>query len=111
MSDPISTAATLVTMIDKISKCEWSAIVVLVFIIPPVLVIYGVLVIARAIRSLEKRVIGSDFKTETLVGAMSNKYENNVLLVKQYEKLANDLASIIHLNTQTMTRLADRIVL
>lgn len=36
-------------------------------------------------------------------------YENNVILVQGYEKLANDLAGIIHLNTQSMTKLVDRI--
>lgn len=36
-------------------------------------------------------------------------YENNVLLVEHYQKLANDLAGIIHLNTQMMTKLIERI--
>lgn len=36
-------------------------------------------------------------------------YENNVLLVKGYEKLASDLTSIIHLNIQAQTRLVEKI--
>lgn len=36
-------------------------------------------------------------------------YESNVLLVKGYEKLSADLTSIIHINTQAMTKLVDRI--
>ena len=36
-------------------------------------------------------------------------YENNVLLVEGYQKLANDLAGIIHLNTQMMTKLVEKI--
>jgi hypothetical protein len=36
-------------------------------------------------------------------------YENNVDLVKHYENLANDLASIIHLNTQVQTQLVEQI--
>lgn len=36
-------------------------------------------------------------------------YDNNVLLVEGYQKLSNDLAGIIHMNTQVMTRLVERI--
>ncbi len=36
-------------------------------------------------------------------------YKNNVDLVKHYENLANDLASIIHLNTQVQTQLVEKI--
>lgn len=36
-------------------------------------------------------------------------YDNNVLLVEGYQKLSGDLAGIIHMNTQVMTRLVERI--
>lgn len=36
-------------------------------------------------------------------------YEDNVILVKGYERLANDLANIIHLNTQVQTKLVEKI--
>ena len=36
-------------------------------------------------------------------------YENNVELVNNYQKLANDLAAIIHLNTQAQTNLVNAI--
>ncbi|ACL05248.1 conserved hypothetical protein [Desulfatibacillum aliphaticivorans] len=36
-------------------------------------------------------------------------YENNVELVTNYQKLANDLADIIHLNTQAQTNLVNAI--
>ena len=41
--------------------------------------------------------------------AVVRMYEDNVLLVKGYERLAGDLANIIHLNTQMQTRLAEKI--
>ena len=37
------------------------------------------------------------------------QYENNVFLVEGYQKLANDLAGIITLNTQTLTRLVEKV--
>ncbi|MDH5525205.1 MAG: hypothetical protein OEY01_14610, partial [Desulfobulbaceae bacterium] len=36
-------------------------------------------------------------------------YEDNVLLVKGYDRLAGDLTHIIHLNTQVQTKLAEKI--
>ena len=41
--------------------------------------------------------------------AVRRMYENNVILVKNYEKLADGLQSMIVLNTQTITRLCDRL--
>jgi len=36
-------------------------------------------------------------------------YENNVMLVENYEKLATDLHDVVIMNTQIMQRLADEI--
>lgn len=35
-------------------------------------------------------------------------YENNVILVKDYSEVASDLKEIIVLNTETLTRLSER---
>ncbi len=43
------------------------------------------------------------------VRTVTRFYEDNVMLVKSYEKLAADLASIIHLNTQAQTQLVEKI--
>lgn len=43
------------------------------------------------------------------VRAVTRFYEDNVLLVKNYERLASELAGIIHLNTQAQTRLVEAI--
>lgn len=40
---------------------------------------------------------------------ISHFYESNVDLVKKYQKLADDLAEIIHLNTQVQTQLVEQI--
>jgi len=36
-------------------------------------------------------------------------YENNVILVESYQKLSNELAGIIHMSTQVMTKLVEKI--
>lgn len=43
------------------------------------------------------------------VNSLAQFYENNIDLVKRYEKLADELSGIIHLNTQVQTQLADSI--
>lgn len=43
------------------------------------------------------------------VRTVTRFYEDNVLLVKSYQKLADDLAGIIHLNTQAQTQLVEKI--
>ncbi|MFH2064972.1 MAG: hypothetical protein ABIK15_07235 [Pseudomonadota bacterium] len=40
---------------------------------------------------------------------MTRFYENNIDLVKHYERLADDLSGIIHLNTRAMTELVEKI--
>ncbi|MFZ5774040.1 MAG: hypothetical protein ACOY3Z_00950 [Thermodesulfobacteriota bacterium] len=56
-------------------------------------------------RGIERRGAEYDKRFEAAV----QMYENNVLLVKGYEKLASDLTSIIHLNIQAQTRLVEKI--
>lgn len=36
-------------------------------------------------------------------------YKANVRLVEKYERMADDLSSVVHLNTQVMTRLTEQI--
>jgi hypothetical protein len=43
------------------------------------------------------------------VRTVTRFYEDNVLLVKNYQKLADDLSGIIHLNTQVQTQLVEQI--
>ena len=56
-------------------------------------------------RRVEK--VLSQYKEDMRI--MTRYYENNVDLVKHYEKLAEDLSSVIHLNTKAMTILTEKI--
>lgn len=78
-------------------------------------------------RSLDRRAADHDKQSVTALAAIKEQfgatleahdkrfegvvrmYENNAELVKGYEKLAGDLAGIIHLNTQVQTRLVEKI--
>ena len=61
--------------------------------------------VARLERQMMTIINQQDKRFEVVV----KNYENNVLLVENYQKLANDLAGIIHLNTQMMTKLVEKI--
>lgn len=71
----------------------WPAIVVLAmfFLAPWLLMMW----ITRAMEKRHAEVV--------------EMYKNNVLLVESYQRLSNELAGIIHMSTQVMTRLVDKI--
>lgn len=55
----------------------------------------------------ETRQILAQYRED--VFEMRRLYDNNVQLVKGYEKMSGDLAGMIHLNTQVTTQLSERI--
>lgn len=61
------------------------------------------------ISELRESFVAATTEQDKRFAAVSLMYENNVLLVKGYERLASDLANIIHLNTQTNTKLVEKI--
>ena len=61
--------------------------------------------LARMKEQLLAIIAQQDRRFEVVV----KNYENNVLLVEAYQRLANELAGIIHLSTQVMTKLVEKI--
>lgn len=59
--------------------------------------------------NLERQTMAIIAQQDKRFEVVVKNYENNVLLVENYQKLANDLATIIHLNTQVMTKLVEKI--
>jgi hypothetical protein len=122
--DQISMAASLLSLLKVIGG--WPiGMIALALIVSIVIVPWAVIVSIS--RGLERRAATHDLRTVELVNeikdvfteaideqqkrfdAMAQMYQDNVLLVKGYEKLASDLANIIHLNTQTNTKLVEKI--
>lgn len=102
----IAAIAGLFTAVDG-----WQAGTVLVFIffVPPVFALWAFVKIASAVSALKVEVQKQQTMSEKHFSAFEKKYDNNIILVQNYEKLAGDLSTIIHLNTQAITRLVDRI--
>lgn len=59
--------------------------------------------------NLERQFTAIITQQEKRFEVVVSNYNNNVLLVEGYQKLADDLAGIIHLNTQMMTKLVEKI--
>ncbi len=61
----------------------------------------------NAYREDMSRVLG-EYKQD--VRAVQQMYENNIVLVKNYERLSSDLKDVVTLNTQMFQKLCDLVV-
>lgn len=60
-----------------------------------------------AIRDKER--IADRERSDKRLDDVRQMYENNASLVKNYDKLSNDLIGTLQLNTQTLTRLVEKV--
>ncbi|MBU1565569.1 MAG: hypothetical protein KJ630_08065 [Proteobacteria bacterium] len=61
------------------------------------------------ISKMEKQLMAIITQQDKRFEAVVKNYDNNVLLVEAYQKLAGELAGIIHMSTQVMTKLVEKI--
>lgn len=87
----ISLLTTLISLLTKMSGWPFGLMLFIALVGPWVLA----LLIASMYHRRFERVV--------------KMYENNVVLVENYEKLANELSGVIHLNTQVQTKLVEQI--
>ena len=59
--------------------------------------------------AMEKQFMAIIAQQEKRFEAVVKNYESNVLLVESYQRLSNELATIIHMSTQVMTKLVEKI--
>ena len=114
MEPTVITAIT--SLFTAINGWQTGTVLVFVFFIPPVFAFWAFIKIASSVSALSNAVTSLQLEmqeqqaiSEKHYTAFEHKYDSNIILVQNYEKLAADLSTIIHLNTQAMTRLVDRI--
>lgn len=100
--DQITALTALVALLKSVGVLPLSMLICFVVLGPWV----SLTVSLAAVRK-EQQQRDSDAKER--FEAVVRMYENNALLAKGYEELSSDLASIIHLNTQTQTQLYESI--
>jgi hypothetical protein len=115
-----TTITAIATLFTALNNWQGGTVLMFIFLVPPILVLLAMLKIALAVGGLQTEIRAKqveDNKRFEAIVALSEKhfdeftkrYDNNILLVKNYEKLSGDLTTIVHLNTQAITRLVDRI--
>ncbi|MDR3628890.1 MAG: hypothetical protein P4L42_00995 [Desulfocapsaceae bacterium] len=115
-----STIAAVSTLFTAMNSWQAGTVVVFVLLVLPILFLLAILRITASVGKLETAIRADQAednkKFEAMVAlsekhfsSFESRYDNNVYLVKNYEKLSGDLATIVHLNTQAITRLVDRI--
>ncbi len=104
-----SLVASILTIIQAINGWDKTLILFILFVVPPALVSYAMVKVAKALISLRDEVKEEGKKA-------NDRYENNVLLVESYKKLAGSLETLagslvktVQDNTEAMTGLKDLI--
>lgn len=116
----IALAKIVLAILTELGKWEVSALLLLLFFLPPMIFAWLLWRLVKAQMGLsinlqeQSRAQNQRFEavvtlSENHFAAFNSKYDNNVKLVNDYEKLASDLSTVIHLNTQAMTVLVERI--
>ena len=109
MAPEISTVMAVVSMIEKTGGWGVGTILGILFIMPPLLAYLGIRTIAKALYGLREQIASSEANTQTVLSEFVYRYDNNIDLVKSYQRTAESLSDIIRRNTMAMTKLVDRI--
>ena len=115
-----ATATAIATLFSAVNSWEVGTVLLFIFFVPPFLGLLAIWRISTAVGALKAQIINQQTEnsrrfekivalSEKHFSAFEERYANNIYLVKNYEKLAGDLSTIVHLNTQAITRLVDRI--
>lgn len=127
--DPAAITA-LATFFTALNGWSVGTVIILVFLVPPLLGLVAVLKIVGAMSALKDEIRAKNdqdnkrFETivtqfnrqfETIVAMFNqqlsefaNKYDNNIYLVKSWEKTAGDMTNLVYLNTQAITTLGNK---
>lgn len=112
----ITAIATFFTALDG-----WTVgtIILLVFVVPPILGFLAVMKVVAAMDTLKNEIRAKNAEDnkrfEAIVSMFNrqltefvNKYDNNIYLVKNWEKTAGDMTNLVYLNTQAITSLGSK---
>jgi hypothetical protein len=100
--DQLTALTALAALLKSIGVLPLSMIVCFVILGPWV-------AMSASLAAIRKEQAQRDVDAKERFEAVVRMYENNAALAKGYEDLSSDLASIIHLNTQTQTQLYESI--
>ncbi|HHL33119.1 MAG TPA: hypothetical protein ENJ30_02000 [Desulfobulbaceae bacterium] len=109
MGPEITTAMALVAMVEKMGGWGVGSFLLVFFMVPPVLAYLGIRLIVKALNALREQIASSEANTKVVLAEFSQRYDNNVELVTNYERTAEALLETIRRSTMVSTKLVDRI--
>lgn len=120
MNEVLIILRNMLLLFNEVGTTPLIVVLVAIFVLPPLLHVWVIWKLVKGQldlkESINAKMVEDNKRFEQLISNMAQqsqdyqtKYDNNALLVKNYENLAGDLTTIIHLNTTAMTRAIDRI--
>lgn len=93
----------------------WPLLTIL-FLAPPLVGLMGVFLGVRSVRNLERTMIEGIHQNRDIIRSIETKYDNNVILVQEGQKLIRSyqasldtMLQVVRDNTTALTRVTERI--
>lgn len=90
-----SIAMAIIDLLKSIGGWGAGSLLTILLLIPPILGAVMVVAGVRAIRSLERVMVDGMAKTELIAHQMAVKYDNNVLLVEETQKIGRSVQALV----------------
>ena len=106
----------VIGFLREIGQWGVAPLAALVLLSPPLMCMAVLWFGVRSLRSLEKTMVEGMAEVRILAQAMSDKYDNNVILVEESQRLARDvqrqndaILQVVKENTAAITLLSERL--
>lgn len=83
-------ALAIIGLLKEMGGWGAGSLLAILLLVPPITCFFAFLLGIRAIRSLEKVMTAGVAESRLLFVEMSTKYDNNIIFVQNYEKLARN---------------------
>ncbi|BDD88882.1 hypothetical protein [Desulfofustis limnaeus] len=98
----LNVVSAVVALVNAMSGWNVVAVLLAMFVLPPLFLSLSLFRLARAMIDLRDEVRTQNRDSQS-------RYDDNVYLVKEYETMSKELTTMVRLNTAANTRLADLI--
>ena len=110
-----SIAMAIIDLLRSMGGWGAGSLLTILLLVPPILGAVMVVAGVRAIRSLERVMVDGMAKTELIAHQMAVKYDNNVMLVEETQKIGRSVQALVDCmldvvkeNTKAITRATAR---
>mgnify|MGYP003591590767 FL=1 len=90
-----SIAMAIIDLLRSMGGWGAGSLLTILLLVPPILGAVMVVAGVRAIRSLERVMVDGMAKTELIAHQMAVKYDNNVMLVEETQKIGRSVQALV----------------